>query len=52
MGMTVLCAWCQRQIAQLTAPRQAGPAHAHAPVSHGMCPSCLQERLAQIAPRR
>jgi hypothetical protein len=42
----VVCAWCNRQIA----PRPARPekAHQHSAVSHGMCPTCLQERIGQI----
>jgi hypothetical protein len=45
--MTVICAWCQRQISRLS-PATADRARAHAPVSHGMCPSCVQQRLAQV----
>jgi hypothetical protein len=48
MDMTVICAWCQRQIARL-APGSGDRARSHAPVSHGMCPSCLQARIAQVA---
>jgi hypothetical protein len=46
--MTVICAWCQRQISRL-APLAADRTRAHAPASHGMCPSCLKKQLAQVA---
>ncbi|MEB2345692.1 MAG: hypothetical protein OZ948_13240 [Deltaproteobacteria bacterium] len=46
--MTVICAWCQRQISRLS-PQAADRARPHAPASHGMCPSCLQKQIAQVA---
>ena len=42
----VVCAWCNRQIAP-RAPKAHGTSHGHA-VSHGMCHTCLQERIGQV----
>jgi hypothetical protein len=38
----VVCAWCNREITRQVARRHASS------VSHGICPSCLQERLARL----
>jgi hypothetical protein len=40
-----ICAWCDDTI-------EAGPAAAAAPVSHGICPSCLDAKLAAVAAPR
>jgi len=42
MIVMVVCAWCFREIT-----RRIARGHT-APVSHGICPSCLQQRLARL----
>ncbi|MDJ0788457.1 MAG: hypothetical protein QNK05_16750 [Myxococcota bacterium] len=44
-----VCAWCHQPLVG-----SAASASANAPVSHGMCRSCVEQRLAQLptpAPR-
>jgi hypothetical protein len=39
-----VCAWCQ----QPNAASRTAPAASHAPVSHGICPSCLAVQMSKL----
>jgi hypothetical protein len=47
-GMTVVCAWCERTV-QRSATTAAGTGGVHR-VSHGLCRSCLEAKLATPPP--
>ncbi len=48
MGMTVVCAWCEKT--EQRGPTQPAASRESQRVSHGICRSCLEAQLASPPP--